>query len=99
VRTRPATRKEVEALVDRLCTWQHQQPGHLLGFRIHCQEDPDLVGFIAIWESEEAANKMAQLDMNMALASQIRQLSSEAGIPRFYTVEGDVPVLALLKQK
>ncbi|MBI4236572.1 MAG: antibiotic biosynthesis monooxygenase [Chloroflexi bacterium] len=75
-RPAPEDRARVARLLDELNEFLSRQPGFILALRF-ASPDGGEMGRIGIWESEERADAVAQMQHNLALRSQLMEALGE----------------------
>ena len=66
--------REVAQIMDDLVTFYARQPGYVHGHKLHSADGNRLMGRVTVWESEEAADTVAQMTHVMARRSELQPL-------------------------
>jgi len=77
--SRPGHEAEVEEILKKLSQYYVQQRGYLSGYHLTPHKDGAMIrhGRVGIWESEMAAQTVAQTEHSMALRAQLLRLIDE----------------------
>ena len=72
---KPGNEERVEKALQELLRFQSEQPGFIAGYLLRHDDHTRgerRIGRFAVWESEEAANRVAQQQHDMALQSELK---------------------------
>ena len=78
MKAQPGQDDRVRRLLDELVMFHEGQPGYLTGYRIEHTDGSDRVGRLAIWEHPQDADRVAILDHDIALRSELQQSTVES---------------------
>lgn len=67
--------RQLEELLDQLEAYTSTLPGYVLGFRYRHMTNPEELGRISVWRSQDDANNAAQDQHVMSLRSQMMSIA------------------------
>jgi hypothetical protein len=89
MKAKPGRESDVAAITDRLVAFYRQQPGFITGYALRAADGTGDSGRVTIWESEEAADQVAQSNHNMSLRADLIPLVEDGtDVERSFWAEG-----------
>lgn len=71
--------KEVHDLMTRLLAFYAQQEGYIEGYVLDSADDPGTYGRMSVWTSSAAADRIAQMESNLAIRAELDRVVLEDG--------------------